>query len=250
MPSLENNRPELGTHRLPAVMGRGCRGIGERCGVGEKFPKRAHFWSSLYSCRPIFPSLATISLQGKKLLCTKNKCDPYARIRPGSRGQGQRARPGPARPDWDTPAPRKPLTLPGRERWRSRRSLGGLRPRGRDLNEADQGRNPRVQKPEQKRDARSSPPRADGWCGAQLPGLTWGFSFANQLLGRLSSAETSGAARSVHFLPPRPPARFVSPPQSPLAVELAWRCSLRSRRPALGPGGVGESQFGRVPGPA
>lgn len=63
--------------------------------------------------------------------------------------------PGPARLGHTGPA--KTRTLPGRERWRIRRSLGGLRER--DLNGADQGRNPRAQKLDQKRDARSSPPR-------------------------------------------------------------------------------------------
>lgn len=122
----------------------------------------------------------------------------------GVRGSG----PGPARPGWETLAPRKPRNFPGRERWRSHRSLGGLRPRSRDLNGADQGRNPRAQKPDQKRDKWSSPPRADGRCSAQLPDFTWGFSFANQFSVRLSSAETSGAARSVHFLPTPGPDLF------------------------------------------
>lgn len=128
---LENNLPELGFHRLPAVMRRGRRGTGESCEAGEKLPSRSHFWSSLYSYRPIFPSLATTSLQGKKLLCTKNKCDPSARIRPGSRGQGQRARPGPAGTHWPREAPNSPRQRKMEKSPFTRRALGTGPERGR-----------------------------------------------------------------------------------------------------------------------
>lgn len=146
--------------------------------------------------------------------------------------------PGPARLGHTGPA--KPRTLPGRERWRIRRSLGGLRER--DLNGADQGRNPRAQKLDQKRDARSSPPRVDGRCGAQLPDFPLGFSFANQLPGRLSGAETGGAAGSVHFLPT--PGPICSPPQSPRTLELARLAPLSPPRCGARRGGslnLGES---------
>lgn len=223
--SLENNRPELGTYRLPAVMRRGRRGTEERCGVGEKLPSRAHFWSSLYSYRPILLSPATIPLQGKKLLCTKNKCDPCARIRRGSRGEGQRALPGPARLG-HTGASKAP-NLPWQRKMEkspfSRRSSAaepgpewgrpGTKPAG----------------PESRPEAgwMSSPPRAEGRCGAQLLDFTWGFSFANQFSVRLSSAETRGAARSVHFLPTPGPDLF-----HPRKVPAQWSWH-GGARPAL-----------------
>lgn len=153
--------------------------------------------------------------------------------------------PGPARLGHTVPT--KPRTFPGRERWRNRRSLGGLRPRGRDRNGANQGRNLRAQKPDQNRDERSDPPRTDGQCGAQLPNFTWGFSFANQLSGRLSGAEMSGAAGSVHFLP-TPGADLFPPAKSPHSgAGTAVLAPLSPSRCGAGRGG--EPQFGHVPGP-
>lgn len=35
---LENNRPEVGARRLPALLGTGRRGAGGHCGAGEKLP--------------------------------------------------------------------------------------------------------------------------------------------------------------------------------------------------------------------
>lgn len=46
--------------------------------------------------RSFLPSQTLSLVGGKKLRCTKNKCDPSARSSPRSWGQRQRARPGPA----------------------------------------------------------------------------------------------------------------------------------------------------------
>lgn len=135
---------------------------------------------------------------------------------------------GPARPGWDTPAPPKPRTFPGREIALPREMFGrGAGTRTGPNRDGTHG--PR--NPNKRRDARGGPPRADGRCSAQLPHFAWAFSFANQLSGRLS-----GAARSVHFLPT--PGADLFPSRK---VPAERSCLRRCRRPAVGPGTGGAS---------
>lgn len=113
--SVENKRPEPGTHRLPAGMGRGRGGTEERSGLGEKLPSRAHFWSSLYSYRPILPSQPSFC-GGRNFSAPKMNVTRVLGSCLGAWGSclGSGAA-GPARPGWDTPAPPNPRTFPGRE---------------------------------------------------------------------------------------------------------------------------------------
>lgn len=99
--------------------------------------------------RSFLPSQTLSLVGGKKLRCTKNKCDPSSRSRPRSWGQRQRARPGPT-------AARLPHTaLPGpgkRPKPRSSgvvmRDTGGVRSAGRSSARAhSQGKKPSAPEP-------------------------------------------------------------------------------------------------------
>lgn len=214
---LENNRPELGARRLPALLGRGCRGAGEHRGAGEKLPGQAHLWRSFYGYRPLLPPLATSSPRGKKkkLRCTKNKSDPSARTRPGSRGQGQR---------WSAPSPRSPGLAPAEKSGVAAAPSGGLRQRGRDLRGAGRNEIRRPRNAARSGGAGSSlPGRAGSERSARLPAFPGAFSFANELPGR-PSGPGAGEAAGVGVSPAHPLGRFIFPPKAPAEWSWARRC--------------------------
>ncbi|XP_052654427.1 collagen alpha-2(I) chain-like [Harpia harpyja] len=102
---LENNRPELSARRLPALLGRGCRGAGEHRGAGEKLPGQAHLWRSFYGYRPLLPPLATSSPRGKKNFAAP-KINLTQVPAPG-RGAGARGSAGAHRPRGAPALPRQ-----------------------------------------------------------------------------------------------------------------------------------------------
>lgn len=223
---LENNRPELGARRLPALLGRGRRGAGEPCGAGEKLPGRAHLWRSFYSYRPLLPPLATSSLRGKNFAAPKINLTQMPAPGRGAGARGRAPSPAGAHPPREAPAfPRQreadtpPFPRGAPAEVRSRAGAKSVAPETR---------------PEAGERGAASPGRAGGAAPGSPP-FPGAFSFANELPGRPSGTGAGGAAGSGHPLPT--PEADLFPPQKP-PRSGAGHCGAptASRRPAAGPG--------------
>lgn len=198
---LESSGPELGSRRLPALLGSRWRGLG-----GFEGLERNSLSESISGGR--FTAIARSFLPSQPALCGgKNFAAPKinlteASVPGGGTGAGvaRPARPDPARMENTGPglSPKEKLE-------EAAVSPGGLRQLGRDLLGACQGRIPPLQTPCQERDSGEQLPlgrqRRD-----RLPAFPGAFSFANELPG------PGGAAGSGHSLPT--PGDYLFPFQS------------------------------------
>lgn len=167
-----------------------------------------------------------------------------------SRGTGARgSAPAPAR--LERTLPKKPRPFPGREKWRSRHSLGALWQMcgsGQELNPPPSS-TPR-QKPVQKRGSGEQPP--PGGRAAQCPALRFSPGlFRLQTNSRTDPAAPGPAELQGPGTPCPPPGPICFPPKNtPRRGAGHGRARTAPRCPAAGPGEGGDPKLERPPGPA